>query len=362
MTTENQTPEQDKDLDIGSALENATEEQLNQAETFEEFMAQQGVSETQETDNQTEPDNIEPQSNPEQKTEGTTEGTEETHELTDAEFRQLVTSSFRANHQDVQVDNPDDIRKLMQFGMNYHKKMGELAPYRKYLKSLDENGLLSPDKINFMIDLLKGDKAAVAKFLKDQSIDTYELPDVEETPYQQKDYLPTDARIAFDEKKQELESSEYGRKALDYIRNLDQDSFYEVYTNPVIMDNLARHAENGLMADTLATLEKEYALGNVPANVKPLDAYGFVAQQLEERNPSKYSTVKQQQRVLGNNIQNQVVNNTRAPASASIPNGGTQPSQQQSYSGVDLLLNASEEDLGKYSTWEEFIQANNINF
>lgn len=362
MPTENQTQETEQ-LDIGSALENATEEQLEKAETLEEFMAQQGVSDTQETDNQVEPDNTETQSNPEEETtEGTTETTDEPKELSDAEFRQLVTSSFRANHQDVQVDNPDDIRKLMQFGMNYHKKMGELAPYRKYLRSLDENGLLNPDKINFMIDLLKGDKTAIAQFLKDQSIDTYELPDIEETPYQQKDYLPTDARIAFDEKKQELEGSEYGRKALDYIKNLDQDSFYEVYKNPIIMENLARHAENGLMSDTLATLEKEYALGNVPANIKPLDAYGFVAQQLEESNPSKYSTVKQAPRVLGNNVQNQVVNNNRVPASASIPNSGNQPSQQQSYSGVDLLLNASEEDLGKYNTWEEFIQANNINF
>ena len=176
MTTENTTNqpvEVQDNLDIGSVLASATDEQLENVDTFEEFMAQQGVKpeEQEETpsDNQTTEESTTSESESEQLT---GEATEETTELTDAEFRQLVTASFRANHQDVQVDNPDDIRKLMQFGMNYHKKMGELAPHRKILKSLEQNGLLEADKINFAIDLLKGDKAAVAKFLKDQSIDT----------------------------------------------------------------------------------------------------------------------------------------------------------------------------------------------
>ena len=373
MTTENTQPQQEvqvqDNLDIGSVLASATDEQLENVDTFEEFMAQQGVQPEQPkeqeeapSDNQTTEESTTLESEPEQQT---GEQTEETTELTDAEFRQLVTASFRANHQDVQVDNPDDIRKLMQFGMNYHKKMGELAPHRKILKSLEQNGLLEADKINFAIDLLKGDKAAVAKFLKDQSIDTYELPDLEETPYQQKDYLPSDERVAFDEKTQELQGSEAGQRVLSYIKNLDQDSFYEVYSNPVILDNLQRHAENGLMNDTLAVLEKEYALGKVPANIKPIDAYGFVAEQLQKQNPSKYEPNYHAPKVVGNNLtQNQQVRGQapKAPMSAGIPNNTQAPQRQQSYSGIDALLNADENELAKYNSWEEYLQANNINF
>lgn len=374
MTTENtQSQEEVKvpdNLDIGSVLASATDEQLENVDTFEEFMAQQGVQPEQPKEQEETPsDNQAPgettktsESEPEQLT---GEATEETTELTDAEFRQLVTASFRANHQDVQVDNPDDIRKLMQFGMNYHKKMGELAPHRKILKSLEQNGLLEADKINFAIDLLKGDKAAVAKFLKDQSIDTYELPDLEETPYQQKDYLPTDERVAFDEKTQELQGSEAGQRVLSYVKNLDQDSFYEIYTNPVILDNLQRHAENGLMNDTLAVLEKEYALGKVPANIKPIDAYGFVAEQLQKQNPSKYEPNYRAPKVVGNNLaQNQAPKQSapKAPSSAGIPNNTQAPQRQQSYSGIDALLNADENELAKYNNWEEYLQANNINF
>ena len=375
MATENNQPQQQEaqvpdNLDIGSVLASATDEQLENVDTFEEFMAQQGVQPEQPKEQEETPsDNQAPEettktseSEPEQLT---GEASEETTELTDAEFRQLVTASFRANHQDVQVDNPDDIRKLMQFGMNYHKKMGELAPHRKILKSLEQNGLLEADKINFAIDLLKGDKAAVAKFLKDQSIDTYELPDLEETPYQQKDYLPTDERVAFDEKTQELQGSEAGQRVLSYVKNLDQDSFYEIYTNPVILDNLQRHAENGLMNDTLAVLEKEYALGKVPANIKPIDAYGFVAEQLQKQNPSKYEPNYRAPKVVGNNLaQNQAPKQTapKAPSSAGIPNNTQAPQRQQSYSGIDALLNADENELAKYNSWEEYLQANNINF
>lgn len=375
MTTENtqsqsQEVQVQDNLDIGSVLASATDEQLEQVDTFEEFMAQQGaqpeqqqVQEQAPSDNQSTEESTNSEAEPENNTTGSE--TEETTELTDAEFRQLVTASFRANHQDVQVDNPDDIRKLMQFGMNYHKKMGELAPHRKILKSLEQNGLLEADKINFAIDLLKGDKAAVAKFLKDQSIDTYELPDLEETPYQQKDYLPTDERVAFDEKTQELQGSEAGQRVLSYIKNLDQDSFYEIYTNPVILDNLQRHAENGLMNDTLAVLEKEYALGKVPTNIKPIDAYGFVAEQLQKQNPSKYEPNYRAPKVVGNNLaQNQAPKQTtpKAPSSAGIPNNTQAPQRQQSYSGIDALLNADENELAKYNSWEEYLQANNINF
>ena len=374
MTTENTQSQQQEaqvpdNLDIGSVLASATDEQLENVDTFEEFMAQQGVQPEEQKQEETPSDNQAPEettktseSEPEQQT---GEATEETTPLTDAEFRQLVTASFRANHQDVQVDNPDDIRKLMQFGMNYHKKMGELAPHRKILKSLEQNGLLEADKINFAIDLLKGDKAAVAKFLKDQSIDTYELPDLEETPYQQKDYLPTDERVAFDEKTQELQGSEAGQRVLSYVKNLDQDSFYEIYTNPIILDNLQRHAENGLMNDTLAVLEKEYALGKVPANIKPIDAYGFVAEQLQKQNPSKYEPNYRAPKVVGNNLaQNQASKQSapKAPSSAGIPNNTQAPQRQQSYSGIDALLNADENELAKYNSWEEYLQANNINF
>ena len=68
---------------------------------------------------------------------------------------------------------------------------------------------------------------------------------------------------------------------------------------------------------------------------------------------------------MGNNLgkqQNQPQSN-QAKMNATIPNN-QQPVQQtqQSYSGWDLLTNASDEELSKYDNWEQFLQANNLNF
>lgn len=346
-------------IDLEDKLENITEEELNQYSNFDEFLeAQEQPSEPkQETETETDTTTETVESTEPEET------TEQDSALSDEEFRKAVTSTFRANHQDVQVDNPEDIRKLMQYGMNYHKKMAELAPHRKILKALEQNNLLDPSKINFTIDLLSGDKAAIAKFLKDQQVDTYELPDLEETPYKENDYLPTDARITFDDKIRELNGSVHGAKVRSYIQGLDSDSFHEVYTNPIIIDNLVKHAESGLLDDAFSLIAKEEALGNVPANAKPIDVLGYVCEHLATTNPSKYGINVPQQKVLGNSKQTQQTqptNTNHAKASASIPTNTSQASTTQS--GIDLLINATEADLAKYSNWEEFLASNNLNF
>ena len=350
-------------------LVNLSEQDLDNFETLEEYMNQTNqqvqVQETsQEQPNSPDPEQVNTSpTEQETQTEVTESGSEEpTTNLSDKEFRQLVTATFKANHKEFSVDNPDEIRKLMQYGLNYHKKMTEIAPRRKALKTLEQHGLLNPDKLNYAIELLKGDKGAIAQLLKEHSVDTFELPDLEENPYRAKDYLPTTERINFDEKVEDLKNTSAGTAVVDYVKNLDNDSFYEIYTNPNMMDMIQSHVESGLFNDATALLEKERALGKVPANVKDIDAYAFVAQHLQQQNPSKYSP-NSQPKVLGNNLNKQVnqpVN--QAKVNAGIPANTMAQNTQQTYSGVDMLLNASEEDLDKFSTWEEYLASNNLNF
>ena len=111
-------------LDISAVLDNATDEQLQNADTFEEFLAQQQVEvkEPEEKENQQQTESqTEPESNPEpektdktEKVEGTTEGETTEQELSDAEFRALVTATFRANHEN---HSNDKISKVSDEGM-----------------------------------------------------------------------------------------------------------------------------------------------------------------------------------------------------------------------------------------------------
>lgn len=352
------------------SLDTATSEELEKFDTYEDFVAsQQATQDTiDETVNNESQEDIDTTGSDDSEATEDTQSTEVDSDsegkLTDAEFRQLITSNLRANHKDYQFTDPNEIRKLMSFGMNYHKKMNELAPHRKALKTLEQYGLLDPTKLGYAIELLNGDKKAIANLLKEHSVDTYELPDLEESPYKANDYLLSDERVRFDETVERVKDAVNGKDVIDFVSQLDNGSFSEIYSDPTILETLSEHAESGLFNDTLNYIDKEKTLGNIPATVRGIDLYASVAKKLRETNPSKYSLEmeKPKAKVIGSNRQqNTVRKTTHNKQSASIPNN-TQVERKESYSGIDILLNASEEELDKYPSWEAFVEAKKFNF
>lgn len=359
------TEENIEPSNLEDAVVQLSAEELDKYDNFEQYVQdlQQGSKEPVKNANLSNEESTEQKVNQNNTEESTSE---DTNVMSDEEFRQFITGEFRANNRNVQVKDPNDIRKLMQYGMNYHKKMAELAPHRKILKALEHHGLTDESKVNFAIELMQGNPSAIAQLLKQHEIDSYNLPDLEENPYNAGNYIPSDTKVNFDEVMDDIKQSQHGSQVINLIQNLDNDSFRQIYTNPVMVQNLAKHAESGLMQDALATLETEKALGKVPAGISDIDAYAYVAQHLEKNNPSKYGITNSAPKVVGNNLnksntrQTKSVNNP-AKTRASIPSGNN-VSQEQSYSGIEKLLNASNEDLNKYDNWEQYLAANNLNF
>ena len=94
---------------------------------------------------------------------------------------------YKANGQEFEF-TPDEV--MQQFGkvfgqaMNYTQKMQAIAPYRGMIAALEEQKI-SPEDLNLAIDVLKGDKKAIAALMSRTGVDALEL-DVE----QAKDYRP----------------------------------------------------------------------------------------------------------------------------------------------------------------------------
>lgn len=285
--------------------------------------------------------------------------------LSAEEFKRLVTSPFRANNTEVKVDKPEDIIKFMQMGMNYQKKLGAIRPHLGALKSLEQNGLLDKDKINFMVELMQGKPEAVAQFLKEKNIDAYSLPDLEDKPYTPNNYIPTEQQLNFDEKVLELSEDEIGRRVLTDIKSWDSNSIDELYKNPHLLTTLKSHADNGLYKDTMSILVRESALGNIPPNISMIDAYDRIATQLLNEDGDKYTNnsfhtnvPKQQQRVVvGNNLQQpqQNVRQNFTKQQASIPN--SMPTSKPNYIDPLMIANMTEEELAKYGSFEELVQS-----
>lgn len=337
----------------------AIEAQFNNMQSEEDYQkALQGQVSSTDTVAQTEVD-------PEQESKEQTEikdvkSSDSNVEISAEEFRAMLTAPFKASGREVSFSDPNDIIRLMQQGFDYQKKMAGLKPQKRIIKTLEQHGLLDESKVNQLIELSQGKPEAIAQYLKDHNIDTYNLPDVEETPHQYGNYVVSEQSVTFEEKVKDLQETSYGNEVLSFMSNLPDSDFAKITANQNIIDDLAFHAQSGLMNDALNQLEKDRALGRVPSDMSLLDAYNAISGYIYQNNQSKYNP--NQPRIVGNNLQTETQEQKPNPkAGASIPNNQVQTQTvTQELSEAELqqiIMNTPAEEIEKYSSWEAFVQA-----
>ena len=104
---------------------------------------------------------------------------------------------YKANGRDYEFSQEEILEKFGQvFGQaqNYTQKMQSIKPWRKTIDAIEQADLSAED-INLAIDVLKGDKDAIASLLKRTGTDALEL-DVDNVDYQPKDYGRNETEIA----------------------------------------------------------------------------------------------------------------------------------------------------------------------
>lgn len=367
---ENTQAPQEPVIYTGEMIANMTEEELEKhgaaiEAQFESMQSEEDYQKAlqQSTSEPEEPPKEEPNTG---STEGvpaepSLEGQTDTTELSAEEFRDLLTKPFKASGREVVFKDPQDILRLMQQGFDYQKKMAGFKPQKRIIKTLEQHGLLDEAKLNQLIELSQGKPEAVAQFLKDRNIDTFELPDVEEKPHQYGNYMVNEQQVEFEEKVNELRGTQYGNAVLNFVNSLPDQDFTTVFNNQRILDDLAFHAQSGLLDDALNQLAADRAVGKVPSDMTPLDAYNAISGYLYQQNQAKYNP--NQPRVVGNNLQTepQQQRPVSPKATAGIPNNheATQV-QQRELSEAELqqlVATTPAEEISKYPSWEAFVRA-----
>lgn len=367
---ENTQAPQEPVIYTGEMIANMTEEELEKhgAAIEAQFESMQSEEDYQKALQQS---TSEPEEQPKEEpntgsTEGvpaepSLEGQTDTTELSAEEFRDLLTKPFKASGREVVFKDPQDILRLMQQGFDYQKKMAGFKPQKRIIKTLEQHGLLDEAKLNQLIELSQGKPEAVAQFLKDRNIDTFELPDVEEKPHQYGNYMVNEQQVEFEEKVNELRGTQYGNAVLNFVNSLPDQDFTTVFNNQKILDDLAFHAQSGLLDDALNQLAADRAVGKVPSDMTPLDAYNAISGYLYQQNQAKYNP--NQPRVVGNNLQTepQQQRPVSPKATAGIPNNheATQV-QQRELSEAELqqlVATTPAEEISKYPSWEAFVRA-----
>jgi hypothetical protein len=199
-----------------------------------------------------------------------------------AEYEKLM-ATFKANGRDFNIKSVDDARSLMQMGANYSKKMAALKPNLKLMKSLENAGLLSEDKISYMIDLMRNAPGAVNKLVKDHNIDPMEV-DVEKAgEYQAGNHEVSDTELELDDVMEDLRESPKVQELITLVtKQLDRASKDEIQKQPGLLRTLDSQMNNGIYDVILKEMNEASILGRL-SNVPFLQAYQQIGNEIQAR-------------------------------------------------------------------------------
>lgn len=197
------------------------------------------------------------------------------------EFYKRVMAPFKANGKTIQLNSTEEAIALMQKGVDYTRKMQDIARYRKPMLMLERANLLNEDQISFFIDLVNGDQEAIRKLLRDKNIDAFSLPSEDEPiNYVAGAHKISDDQINFKEQLDNIATQPKGVEFLKEVNDYDQQSKDHIYKEPRILQALYQQKQGGLYDKIVEEIERQRILGQIPDNVPFLIAYNTIGNKL----------------------------------------------------------------------------------
>lgn len=197
-----------------------------------------------------------------------------------AEYERLM-SPIRANGRDIQLQNTEEAIKLIQMGAGFTRKMQELAPYRKHLMMLEDNGLLDAQKLSYLIDLDKKNPEAIKKLLTDSGIDPLDIDTTAPQEYRASNYQVSDSEVNFRTTLEDLGSTAEGQSTIQAVHyGWDQASKEILGSSPDILDTIHQHRLLGVYDAVSNEVVRQRTLGNISSSEPFILAYKAVGDQL----------------------------------------------------------------------------------
>lgn len=246
----------------------------------EEEDAEGGESSEGEEESDTGEGEEQPESTEEDDDEEDTSKADEDGVNYEAVYKELF-SPFKANGKEIQVESVEDARQLMQMGANYSKKMAALKPNLKHMKLLEDNKLLSDDRINYLIDIASGKPEAIKQLLKESKIDPMDLDLEKADDYQPSQRTVDDRRLELDDVLSNLQDSQHYQRLMEDVgTGWDEGSKKAIAKAPKVLEILDSHMATGIYDLIQGELEKERLLGRLNG-MSSLDAYRAVGDRME---------------------------------------------------------------------------------
>ena len=254
-------------------------------------------------------------------------------------FYEKIMTPFKANGKLITLKTPEEAIQLMQMGANYTRKMQAIAPYKKTLLMLENNGLLDEDKLSFLIDLDKKNPEAIKKLIKDAGIDPMDIDTSTEPQYKEGSHKVSNEEAAFMTVLDDLKQSQDGMQTIKEINsNWDDASKNILWSSPDIMRTIHQQRENGVYQLIVDEMGRQRTLGNISPETPFLVAYKQIGDALVA---NKQKAVPQPVAVKAKTVKTSTVKNNEK-AKAAAPNRTT-PSAPKRF--INPLAMSDEEFL-----------------
>jgi hypothetical protein len=199
-----------------------------------------------------------------------------------AEYEKLL-SPFKANKREMTVESVEEARQLMQMGVAFSDKMKNLKDDLRLVKTLKKNDTFSEDKINFLIDLDKGNPEAIAKFLKDHKVDPMDLDLEEESSYIPQSHTISGPEYDLDSVLDDISDTPSFNRTLSELGNRwDSESRKFLTKNPELVRTINDQIGDGTYDKIWAVIERERMFGRLPG-IPDYEAYRQVGISLTQQ-------------------------------------------------------------------------------
>lgn len=170
--------------------------------------------------------------------------TEEVTEPQTAQKRKYKANGKEFEFTDDEIFN--QFGKVFGQAMNYTQKMQAIAPYRSIIETVKEQGFTQED-MNLMVDVLKGDKQALAAVMKRTGVDALDVDTEAGESYRPKNYGRNDTELAIQDIVEEIgKDPEYPVTYHIVEKQWDSKSRETFVKNPDLIKELHIDVRNGV--------------------------------------------------------------------------------------------------------------------
>lgn len=217
-------------------------------------------------------------------------------EIAQKEQQELV---FKANGREfkfTQDEMLEQFPKIFGQAMDYTKKTQAMKPWRKTIDAI-EQAKLGHEDINLMIDVMKGNKEAIAEVMKRTGVDSLEI-DTENSKYTPNDYGRDDKALAIKDIVEEISvDKEYEITHRVLSKEWDEKSFRKMTEDPDLIRLLHVDVKTGMFDKVQPIADKIKVFDR--GSKSDLEYYRLasieLAQQQQEANRVAYEAERQKQ-------------------------------------------------------------------